>query len=151
MKHDSIPLSLFSIIVGWAWCRGGARCRRRARVKGQQHLAMFFHPLENIYHMVLQPPQPSSNVKSCELAQSICTWQDFGLRWNSWLSSPTVRQLHVSVVSGCAGVHVNINVCFDLQIALRLCFMSLQGDVGPPGAEGEQGQEGMRVSDCKQP
>lgn len=24
---------------------------------------------------------------------------------------------------------------------------SLQGDVGPPGHEGEQGQEGIRVSD----
>lgn len=32
-----------------------------------------------------------------------------------------------------------------------LCLLSLQGDAGPPGAEGEQGQEGVRVSDCKQP
>ena len=32
-----------------------------------------------------------------------------------------------------------------------LCFVSPQGDVGPPGAEGEQGQEGIRVSDYKQP
>lgn len=32
-----------------------------------------------------------------------------------------------------------------------MCFVSLQGDAGPPGAEGEQGQEGVRVSDCKQP
>lgn len=32
-----------------------------------------------------------------------------------------------------------------------LCSVPLQGDIGPPGAEGEQGQEGMRVSDCKKP
>ena len=30
-----------------------------------------------------------------------------------------------------------------------LSFVSLQGGVGPPGGEGEQGQEGIRVSDCK--
>lgn len=32
---------------------------------------------------------------------------------------------------------------------LLVCVCA-QGDVGPPGAEGELGQEGIRVSDCKQ-
>lgn len=40
---------------------------------------------------------------------------------------------------------------FGAEDSTVLCSVPLQGDVGPPGAEGEQGQEGMRVSDCKQP
>lgn len=39
-------------------------------------------------------------------------------------------------------------MCFDSPV---LCFVFLQGDAGPPGAEGEQGPEGLRVSYCKQP
>lgn len=41
---------------------------------------------------------------------------------------------------------------YHLEVLEKTVCVSVcaQGDVGPPGAEGEQGQEGIRVSDCKQ-
>ena len=152
-----------SNFLGRAWCRRRTGCHWRTGVKGQQHLTIFFcnHPfnlciLEVFCHVEIQSQPPSSSRKNHDLAFSqfflfIYFFLEIAVVSGEIANCTTLPQLHKSVVTESVEVCMHTSYIFWPPNGPVLCFVSLQGDVGPPGAEGEQGQEGVRVSHYKQP
>lgn len=141
MKDDSFSMFLF--FSGWSWYRRGAGCRRRTGVKSQYDDVMFFCKnsshrciLENICHVSHLPPPAM-----CKYLTSLIQ-----------ITIGEKKQINVKRNIGPAS---SICMCYCICECVwppdspGLYFVSLQGEIGLPGAEGEQGQEGTSVSNCK--
>ena len=105
---------------------------------------------EDFCHVEIQSQPLSSSWKKHELAFSHFLFE-IALASGETADCPTLPQLHKSEVTVRVEVCTHTPYIFWPPNGPVLCFVPLQGDAGPPGAEGEQGQEGVRVSHYKQP
>lgn len=135
--------------LGRAWCRRGTGCHWRTGVKGQQHLTILFAttPPTSAFQRTFVMFRSSPN----HPLAVIVFFVDSTFASGETANCTTLPQLHKSVVIVSVEVCVHTSYIFWPPNGPVLCFVFLQGDVGPPGAEGEQGQEGVRVSHYKQP